>query len=713
MNMSDDIASSVIQTSTRSIETAAHMSTSILEAIIRLMKYIEESQKEKRRNKTDVHNQEITSIKGGQVSTKNLVEYCRKNHEKLVSSEIGISKEEASILAAKCKKCSIPIAFRNEKGKDNIYICLRESDTSMFKQLQTEMIKEKLESRPQELRNFKCNEWEIPFINAELKKNDLSAQFAQTKNGEYLAIYEAKDAKAIEIARSQFAQKASEVEKNIVITRENDGFIIKDKITGSECSVNNNPNRTLLSKDLQQYLGYDKNKADIVAQKFGQEMLLGEEKARYFSDEPTSAFSYVSKVSWENENKLARLYDCYYITPKEDGISRVVFQDEDRFAVLNPPRQTKATMRDILKVQLGITNSEEQNALIEKAEHVAKVNAKYRAIKGNNEDIHIHESSFSKEAFDLTNVAVVSNMARTDEQGNTFTKTQPIDRVSTSIERKGVNTFEVKSTAFATEHDTNNKSYEVTQQMSLVLSLSRKKNAIEQLKEMYISQGVPESAAKNMAKSVFQKAELQSAEKVISIEKSNADSITVIDTNTSKLLPAKNRIEAIDAIEKEYHIPRQDAEIIVDKATDDSIIAPVATNSNDNVIKSMTRDEFAAAGLPNEQYLIAQQRTDHSDGDQAWTDETNLYSKDGHYYLHHDSGWSSNLDEYSEITRERASEFMQESSTKFLDNGHLQHPDGNMLLNKTEKLADSASKATDKANELIDDMEKAITRGGR
>ena len=36
-----------------------------------------------------------------------------------------------------------------------------------------------------------------------------------------------------------------------------------------------------------------------------------------------------------------------------------------------------------------------------------------------------------------------------------------------------------------------------------------------------------------------------------------------------------------------------------------------------------------------------------------------------------------------------------------------------MLLNKTDKLADSASKATDKANELIDDMEKAITRGGR
>lgn len=649
--MSDDIASSVLQVSTRGAETAMHLSESVMKALMDLLKYIEETKRTKQKAKLDVHNQEITSIKGGQVSTKNLVEYCRKNHEKLVSSEIGISKEEASILAAKCKKCSIPIAFRNEKGKDNIYICLRESDTSMFKQLQTEMIKEKLESRPQELRNFKCNEWEIPFINAELKKNDLSAQFAQTKNGEYLAIYEAKDAKAIEIARSQFAQKAAEVEKNIVITRENDGFVIKDQITGNKCYVDENPNRTILSDRIQQGLGYDKNKADIVAQKFGQEMLLGEEKARYFSDEPTSAFSYVSKVSWENENKLARLYDCYYITPKEDGISRVVFQDEDRFAVLNPPRQTKATMRDILKVQLGITNSEEQNALIEKAEHVAKINAKYRAIRGNNEDIHTHESSFSKEAFDLTSIAVASNMARTDIQGNTFTKTQPVDRVSTSIERKDVNTFEVKSTAFGTEFDKDNKSYETTQQMSLVLSLSRKKKAIEQLKEMYISQGVPESAAKDMAKSVFQKAELQSAEKVISIEKSNADSITVIDTNTSKLLPAKNKIEAIDAIKNEYQISETDAETIVDKAAEDGIIASVATNSNDNVINS----EFSV----------------------------------------------------------KASEFMQESATNPLDNGHLQHPDGNMLLNKTDKLADSASKTADKAHELIDDMEQAVTRGGR
>ena len=287
MNMSDDIVSSVLQVSTRGAETAMHLSESVIKALMDLLKYIEESKRTKQKAKLDVHNQEITSIKGGKVATKELVEYCRKNHEKLVSSEIGISKEEASILAAKCKKCSIPIAFRNEKGKDNIYICLRESDTSMFKQLQTEMIKEKLESRPQELRNFKCNEWEIPFINAELKKNDLSAQFAQTKNGEFLAIYEAKDAKAIEIARSQFAQKASEVEKNIVITRKNDGFIIKDKITGNECFIDENPNRRTISNAVKKAWGYDENKADIVAQKFGQEMLLGEEKARYFSDEPT------------------------------------------------------------------------------------------------------------------------------------------------------------------------------------------------------------------------------------------------------------------------------------------------------------------------------------------------------------------------------------------------------------------------------------------
>lgn len=61
MNMSDDIASSVLQVSVKSMETAMHLSESVMDAIIRLLRFIEEQKRDKNA-KTDVQNKEINDI---------------------------------------------------------------------------------------------------------------------------------------------------------------------------------------------------------------------------------------------------------------------------------------------------------------------------------------------------------------------------------------------------------------------------------------------------------------------------------------------------------------------------------------------------------------------------------------------------------------------------------------------------------------------------
>ena len=228
-----------------------------------------------------------------------------------------------------------------------------------------------------------------------------------------IALYEAKDAKAIEIARSEFVRKVKEVDKNLEFSKDKDGFyIIRDKATGKDYPFDNTPDRKFVSLALQKHFGYDENKANIAAQKFGNEMLTGDVKQQYFSDNPLNDFSYVSQVTWDKEDVLVKAYECYYITPKADGISRVVYQKDDgSIAVLNPPRQTKAKMRSILEKELGVTDTKEQDALIAKAEHVSIVNAKYRNVYGNTEDIHIHNATFTKDAFhiEINYVATNSN----------------------------------------------------------------------------------------------------------------------------------------------------------------------------------------------------------------------------------------------------------------------------------------------------------------
>ena len=589
MNMSDDVAGAVVQVSAKGVEEAAHVTNSVIEAIYKLLHHLAERDREKRRLKTDVKNKEITELKNGKVTIKDLTKHCRNTGEQLVTSEIGITKEDMHFIASRAKSYGIPIAFRNEKGKDNIYALVRKSDVPILKQISTENMKEKLATRPQELSNFKCKEWEIPFINAELTRLDLSAQFAKTKNGEFLALYEAKDAKAIEIARSEFVRKAHEIERTLEFSKDDDGYyVIKDNVTSKEYPFDNTPDRKFVSIALQKNFGYDENKANIAAQKFGNEMLTGDTKAQYFSDNPLNDFSYVSQVSWDKEDVLAKAYDCYYVTPKEDGISRVVYQkDDDSIAVLNPPRQTKAKMRDILTKELGITDVHEQDALIAKAEYVSKANAKYRNVFGNIEDIHIHNVSFTKAAFDMANAAVVSGMLRTDDTGNTYTKTQPIDSVSTEITRKGADTFGIKSTAIATETDNKGQQHSVLQTLQLVLSFANKKAALEEIKEMYISQGVPEAAAKDMAKNVYHKAELQNVAPVLAIERTKDTVISFSNGNDTFEVSAVDREGAIDAIAEEYGISKEEASDIMDKADE-----LVDTSSNEETAVVTSNNEL-------------------------------------------------------------------------------------------------------------------------
>lgn len=115
MNMSDDIAGAVINVSGRGVSEAARSARVMLEAILRLLRYLAKSrQMSKEKKQLDIQNKKILDIKGGKVSVKELLEHCTKNRDQLVSSEHGMTKEDAALLVAKAKKCGIPIALRKD-----------------------------------------------------------------------------------------------------------------------------------------------------------------------------------------------------------------------------------------------------------------------------------------------------------------------------------------------------------------------------------------------------------------------------------------------------------------------------------------------------------------------------------------------------------------------------------------------------------------------
>lgn len=132
-----------------------------------------------------------------------------------------------------------------------------------------------------------------------------------------------------------------------------------------------------------------------------------------------------------------------------------------------------------------------------------------------------------------------------------------IDSISTKIERKNSNFFEVESTVKSEDTNMNGTK-------KLNLSFSNKKNAIQQLKELYVAQGVSDKTAKEMAKNVYRKAELQSAEPLIAVEERAFADLS----NISLLISTRNK--AIETISKKYDVPYEQAETIYNKYKDNA-----------------------------------------------------------------------------------------------------------------------------------------------
>lgn len=575
MNMGDEISTATVQVgmhaAEKSIDIAAKTASEIMDMIAKLLQALTAglgiAGGKDKISKTD-----LTDIKPGEIGIKDLIQNAKKNGESIVTSEHGLTAADKKYISKKAKEYGIPVAFTGNEGKDNLYANVRKSDLPVLKRICTEMMKDKLAVRPQELGNFKVQEWEIPFIASELNKHDLSAQFGMTKSGEHVCLYEKADEKAILIARGEFVRKADEVKNEIAMDRDENGYLtIKDLRSGREISFDADaiPSREELSVQMQEKFGFDKNKADIACARFGEEQLEGADKQKFFSDNPQQSFSKVdTNITLEGESALVLPYTCWRITPKKDSVPRLVFQDENgKFAVLNPEKQTKKAMQEVLREQLSITDQKTLDALTDKA---VKVTDYYNRL--NTENLTDLRTFDETELLTQTPEELVTYV---DADSNVHQKIP--QSISSTIERSDKDSFLVTSTMEGMEyvHKFNGGTEDspVSDQHTLVLSFSDKKNAVAELTAMYREQGVPDHIAKSMAQDVFKKAQTQSAEKVLHIQEVRQDAMTVAFGTVTREITTADKQAAASKIAAEFGVPSDTAEAIVEKAQEIKIDA--------------------------------------------------------------------------------------------------------------------------------------------
>lgn len=576
MNMSEDVTGVTLQLVQKGAEVAAHTTKELIDAIIRLLMELGRQHRERSmagsgnghtdQNSTQpgVSSIDLTNIRPGRVELSDLRENAKAIGDTLSMSENALTKEDMKFIARKARDYSIPVAFSNAKSKENIFASVRTADLPLFKQICMELMKNKIAERPQELGNFHCETWEIPFLTAHLNKNDLSAQFIQTRDSKNLCVFEKKDEKAIKMTRESFVRQCNEVKSELAFDRDEAGFItIKNLRTGREISFDEIPDKKSLAANMQTVFGYDALKAQAAAARFGEEMLQGAQKEKFFSDSAQQEFKQIdANIMVEGEDSVCKEYQCWRVAPKSDERPRIVFaNDAGEFAVLEPEKMTRRQMRNALAGQLGITDRRTQDALIDKAESIAVFHAQNEA--------HTAGYTFSKNDFDMTDSLVTLGLRKTDDDGNTiYTKQLPVSSMNSEINRTEKDFFRVDSTVTAIETDADGVDHERHDTRQLVLSFSDKKSSLQQLREMYAAQGVPEHIAKQMAREVFRKAEMQNPEKTLRIQEVREQSMTVAFGLRSAEISTADKQSAASKIAEEFGVPAETAEVIIEKAAE-------------------------------------------------------------------------------------------------------------------------------------------------
>ena len=166
------------------------ISEKTLSILLELLKFLREQHEKSRRNKSASESKsEAEPLKGGTVAQADLMkEAHRKNYS--VAAQDGIAKADMKLITAKAKQYGIPVAFIGKDEKDNIRASFRDGDKAIFTQIMTDIVKEKLRERPNELATFQLDKANIQSFQLLMQKHDLTANFIEDKNGGCFCVHE-------------------------------------------------------------------------------------------------------------------------------------------------------------------------------------------------------------------------------------------------------------------------------------------------------------------------------------------------------------------------------------------------------------------------------------------------------------------------------------------------------------------------------------------
>lgn len=672
MAMGEDVAGAAIGVVSKGAATAAELSMKTIEGIFRIMHEIygikreREATKREKLREQKYEQVDILSEKSGAVSYKEIQNSALKRKDTLVYSDQCLDAKDVKQISERARRCGLAVSFSQPSDKQTFYPVVLKSDLPLFKQICAAHLDEKLRAEselPNNERKYDSllvNKWEVGYIQKECQKQDIAVDFMPhpTDNDKAIFIFHKEERVKAEFALKEISRKCDELNTEFSVTKDENGYYtIRDSSTGRELSFDSSEqSHEVLSVQLQERMKYDEVKANLAAAKFGKEHLPAEERERFLANEPKAVFAAFAVLNATGkENAQVQPYRLFFASSKLDAKPCMVMQSPTgTCTILQPGTQTRKQMAEIISHDLNVSDKKLLNNLLDKVRDATVSVAK------DNKELN---RTFERQEFDFTKPENVSGMRRTDANGQVFVKQQPVDSVQCQIERTGKDFFKVTSKATATEFDEKGNPSSIPQTEVLSLSFSDEKNAFAQLTELYKRQGVPDAAAKEMAKDTITKAKSQPAEKIVYIEEVNEKTAVCFTASKTAEIPLTDGKVSAESIKETFGCS--------------------------DAIAERTAEKVEEQTMP--------------DLDEAMLEETGMET------TAINGNQESNSDAIGATNEDTA-----ESTNQLGGNGHEAHPEGNMLNAPDIQAGKAIDDAASQANDALEDIEDEVSSiGGR
>ncbi len=371
--MSEDLAGQSLSMAQKSAEIAVE--------IARLLKSIYDNHAERKREKSYGRSGEAekeANIKSGEVKLSELKKVGG------VSMQTNISARDMETIIAKAKDYDIPVSFIGKgENAENVTLAFKTDDKAAVDQILNEVMNEKLTVKPDDYLTFEMNNLgEAHTIAAMLKQNDIPADITKGADGKYQCVYEAKNAEALKIIKTDFAETHKSVSENLDIAENykydafyKPYFTFADKSINKSFTLKDLPTKEKLIKICREQFDYSEHKAIEAANKF--ESALSGGKLEYFRTDTRQAAllnNFERNIRLKDESLLVKPYSFTRANFSSDSINRYLVSNGEKAVALIPDKMSREEMADTVRYKLGVTDPEAVKAIVDKAEKIEAVN---------------------------------------------------------------------------------------------------------------------------------------------------------------------------------------------------------------------------------------------------------------------------------------------------------------------------------------------------